>query len=271
MKIFLKNKLFQLIILAVSLNACGAKPEDELQKAADFLVAEDYTQALQEYRSIAHKYSAPDVKAEALFWAANINLMYLNNIQLAVKEFEAFVLDYPQHPLAKKAYWKIASAYRDSFKDQRRAILKYQELINHFPSSLEAAEAQLAIATCYAELNDKNQAIIEAMQVLKKYPESGKVPDALFFLADIQFIKGDYQKAKENYQRLIRDYPKHELYIQAWFGLAKAQEELHDNKDALKSYQKIKDKHPNRELIARRIERLKEIIKQESKKKKMKW
>ncbi len=264
-------KTIYICLLSILLTACGPKPEEELKKAADLLAGGNYAQALQQYQAISQQYSEPEIKAQSRFWLANINLLYLDNVQEAIKGFEDFVHDYPRHPLALKAYWEIAAAYRDVFKDKRRAILKYQEVIDHFPHSAEAARAQLAIARCYAELGDNQQAILEAEQVLEAYPQNPQLAAALFFLADTRFLMGEYPQAKESYQKLIRNYPQNELVTEAWMGLATTQEELKENQAALKSYQRIKDRYPNRELIARRMERLQETIKKESKKLRMKW
>ena len=273
MKIYSNKKTLCLpVLIGLLLAGCGSQAQDGLKAAADALAVGDYSRALQLYQHLYRQSSDPDTKARAQFWTANIYFLYLDNVQGAIEEFENFVHDHPRHPLAREAYWRIATTYQDIFRDRRRAILKYQELIDHFPGSEQAAKAQLAIAKCYAELGDQQQAVLEAQQVISGYPHSPELAATFFFLADTQFLIGDYPSAKANYRRLIERFPRSELVTEAWMGLAMTQEELKEYEAALESYRQIKNEYANQELIKRRIQRLRDAIKQEARKKRrMRW
>lgn len=250
-------------LLAVS-TGCGGKPEEELTKAYDILAEGNYNKALFEYQEIAHKYEDnADIKARAMYWIANIHLLYLNNTQMAVAKFEEFVLEFPSHPLALDSYWKIAAAYQEEFKDERQAISKYQRLIDHFPKSAEAAKAQLAIANCYAQKGDTQQAIIEARYLLSNYPASTLCSKTLLFIGDIQYQCGNFKPAKETYQELIKKYPASPTAIDAWYNLANVQEESREYKKALESFKEIETSYYNPDLIKHRIKRLQELIDRE--------
>ncbi|MBI5787307.1 MAG: tetratricopeptide repeat protein [Candidatus Schekmanbacteria bacterium] len=259
-------KYYFLLLSLWLISSCSHKSVDEMKIAADFLAKGDYQQALQQYQIIAGKNNNPETKVQALFWMADINLLYLNNPKEAVRNFETITLDYPNHPLALKSYWKVATIFQDTFNEKQEAILKYQELIDHFPQAPEAAEAQLAISNCYAHLGDPQQALVEARYLIDNYPKSPLLAKAYLFMGETCFMNKDYTKAREYYQKIIREFPQHESLTEAWMGLALVQENFGENKDALESYNQIKDTYPNKELVARRIKRLQDTIEAESKK-----
>lgn len=258
------SNIFRFLIclaLLTSFAACGGNPEKDLVKASDILAEGNYAKALSEYQKIAEKYEDnSEVRAKAMYWIANIHLLYLNNLQIALAEFENFVLEFPAHPLALDSYWKIAVIYQDEIKDCRGAILKYQRLIDHFPDAPEAAKAQLAIANCYAQSGDTQQAVIEARYLLNNYPASTLCTKALLFIGDTQYQNGHLKNARETYQELIEKYPSSQTAADAWFALAQVQEDAHEYKKAIESLRQIENTYFNPDTVKHKIKRIEDLM-----------
>ena len=87
----------------------------------------------------------------------------------AVSAFQAFLADYPQHPLVVNAhYWQ--------------------------------GEAHFV-------LQDNAAALTAFTQVVEKYPDSTKVPDAWYMIARIYQAQDDLPTARQVWQRIVQDYP----------------------------------------------------------------
>lgn len=87
----------------------------------------------------------------------------------AVTAFQAFLADYPQHPLVVNAhYWQ--------------------------------GEAHFV-------LQDNAAALAAFTQVVEKYPDSPKAADAWYMIARIYQAQDDLSTARKLWQRIVQDYP----------------------------------------------------------------
>jgi TolA-binding protein len=230
-----------------------------------------YVDALKIFEGIISRSTSEELTTESLFWAGNINYLYLKKYQLAMERFEELVVAYPRSPWAQAARLNMATIYETVLNNRPAAILQYQEVIDFGPGTAEAALSQLHIAYCYDKLGEANQAITEAQTVLREYPNTEYVDDAILAIGDIYFMKGDYAQAEQTYQKLIHEYPQSDLVTDAKFNQAICLEEQGKWEPAVKKYKEIVDSHSNPSLVNRRIKKLQEKIAKKSKKWKMKW
>lgn len=92
-------------------------------------------------------------------------------------------------------------------EDYANALKQFDEHLQLFPNSSNAANALYWKAHCYFKLGDYPQAIIGFEDLRAKYPTSDKVPTAMHNQGVAYSRLGQNQRALELFQQLIRDYP----------------------------------------------------------------
>ncbi len=107
-------------------------------------------------------------RAEVLYWRAQAR-MTLKGLSRAQDDFEAFLKEFPDHPLADSA--------------------------------------QLSVADCDALLKNYDAAL-KGYQTLYDAPDSSVTPQALWQAASLLVSQGHNDKARILYQRLIDSYPE---------------------------------------------------------------
>ncbi|MCX5681929.1 MAG: outer membrane protein assembly factor BamD, partial [Candidatus Omnitrophica bacterium] len=64
-------------------------------------------------------------------------------------------------------------------KDYKKALQEYEQLIQHYPKSREAPQAQVAIGQCYEDLDNNYRGLQEYQKVIEKYPFSDLAPEVV--------------------------------------------------------------------------------------------
>ncbi len=94
------------------------------------------------------------------------------------EQFLKFSQEFPASPNAPKALLKSAQLC-DAHRLTKTAIERYQEVVQRFPNSEEAAQASFLVGFAYSNvLGDTTEARKAYEQFLKNYPESDLVPSA---------------------------------------------------------------------------------------------
>ncbi|WP_353570257.1 tol-pal system protein YbgF [Candidatus Albibeggiatoa sp. nov. BB20] len=91
------------------------------------------------------------------------------NDELAISNFQEFLIMYPNSQYADDAQYWLAEAYY-SKQDFISALVTYEQLTERYANSTKRAQAELKIAYCYYELKDFGQAKTLFTQVKQKYP-----------------------------------------------------------------------------------------------------
>ncbi len=101
----------------------------------------------------------------------------------AIKQFEEFLVHYPNSSLAPgAAYWIGNSRY--ALRDYQLAIDAQRKLINTYPDSLKAPDAFLNIATSQQELGDRQASQRTLEDLVAKFPHSDAAQKAKQRLAN---------------------------------------------------------------------------------------
>lgn len=101
----------------------------------------------------------------------------------AIKQFEEFLVHYPNSSLAPgAAYWIGNSRY--ALRDYQLAIDAQRKLINTYPDSLKAPDAFLNIATSQQELGDRQASQRTLEDLVVKFPHSDAAQKAKQRLAN---------------------------------------------------------------------------------------
>lgn len=108
------------------------------------------------------------------------------------------------------------------------------------------------------------QAGLEFQKVLEKYPESKWADNAQFGLGLIYEELGDYQKAIEELGKVAANYPKGDKAPNALFGMGELYEKkLKNNSQAIDAYQKLTDGYPGSRWAPMARERIERLRKEE--------
>ena len=122
------------------------------------------------------------------------------------------------------------------------------------------------------------QAGLEFQKVLEKYPESKWADNAQFGLGLIYEELGEYQKAVEELGKVVTNYPKGDKASNALFGIGEIYEKklknepskaslfsltLKNNSQAIDAYQKLTDDYPGSRWAPMARERIERLRKEE--------
>ncbi len=260
-----------LSLLIIGLVSCRSEIEKEFENGQIKISQGNYVEALKVFEGITNRYSSGELYIDSMFWAGNINYLYLNKHQIALESFEELVVNYPNSKRAQEAREKMAQIYEDIMDNPTAAISQYQEIIDFAPKSRQAAFSQLHIALCYDKLGDIKQAVTEANTLISDYPDSEYIDDARLAIAEIYFTSDDYANTVAAYKKFIKHHPNSEHIIDAKFDLAVSLEEIGKLDDSLQLYKEIVEKYPNPLLVEHRIKKIEKKIAKKNKKLKMKW
>ena len=92
--------------------------------------------------------------------------------------------------------------------DSDAARKKFQELIQRFPESERADNAQFWIGEIYYREKWYEKAILEYQKVIEKYPKGNKVPASLLKQGFAFYNLGDKSNSRLILEELIKKYPK---------------------------------------------------------------
>ena len=92
--------------------------------------------------------------------------------------------------------------------DSDAARMKFKELIERFPKSERADNAQFWIGEIYYREKWYEKSILEYQKVIENYPKGNKVPASLLKQGLAFLNLGDKANSRLIFQELIRKYPK---------------------------------------------------------------
>ncbi len=93
------------------------------------------------------------------------------NYDLAMREFDEYIAEYPDTDLTDNAtYWVGECYYRQ--RKFRQAISQFDQVITHFPRSDKMASALLKKGYAYLELNERQQGVVLLRQVVRQHGTS---------------------------------------------------------------------------------------------------
>ena len=103
--------------------------------------------------------------------------------------------------------------YDDTLYEE--AIGKFQDIIQKYPASAIAEEAQFYLGNSYMELEQFVNASFSYKRLLEDHPQTTLYPQAVFKLAESLFESRNYFEASQYYQDLIYNYPQSPYALQS--------------------------------------------------------
>ncbi len=222
------------------LAGCGSSKDEEADTGAPPAPVETlYNNGVDalnsnRYASAGDQFSAVEQNYPYSTWAVNAQLMqgyaqYLQNHYTdALGTLDRFIQLHPAHRDIAYAYYLRALCYYEQIADIQRdqkgteqAMNALQEVVNRFPETTYARDAQLKIDLCRDHLAGKemevgrwyeSQHLYEAaigrfQRVVDDYQTTNHVPEALHRLTEIYLILGLKQEARKTASVLGYNYP----------------------------------------------------------------
>ncbi len=122
------------------------------------------------------------------------------------------------------------TAYDDAFELLRKsryqeAVVALGKVVQDYPASSVADDAQYWMAESYYVTRDFEQALLGFRTVAVRYQGSPKVPQALLKIGYIQYDMGAYDRARQTLQDVLVRFPESRVAIAAKARLEKMQRE----------------------------------------------
>ncbi len=144
--------------------------EKELfQKGQSFLYAGDNSAAIDNFRQFENEHPKSKLIDEVLYWSAYC-LRELKDYQGSISKYEHLIQDYPNSKWAPEAEFNIASIYERDLKDYDKAVQLYQKLSDKYPGT------DWSIKGTYrnAQINDRLGKINDAENEYNKVCKDGQ-------------------------------------------------------------------------------------------------
>lgn len=233
---------------------CGGKKTDDTPSdtsATALPVEQLYNNGMdalndKRYASAGDQFSAVQQNYPYSTWATNSQLMlgyaqYLQNHYTdAIGSLNQFIQLHPTHRDVPYAYYLRALCYYEEISDIQRdqkgtqdAMNALQEVVNRFPETTYARDAQLKIDLCRDHLAGKEmeigrwyqkQHLYEAaigrfQRVVDDFQTTNHVPEALARLTEIYLVLGLQDEAKKTASVLGYNYPGSDWYADMYTQL----------------------------------------------------
>lgn len=197
-----------------------------MARAEGILDLQRYAEAEESYREIILKYPGSDDEPRARV-SLGLALFKQGKSDEAIQEFTTMLSKYGRDEnlgasISEALFWKGYLTARTGAEgvtsrvNLEQAIRDYRELINRFPDSMRADDAQFEIGFITYSLGSfdekkYSEAVVEYSRLLQKYTASEYSDDALFEIGRCYRLLGNEAKEEEYLRKLISDYSSSEL------------------------------------------------------------
>jgi TolA-binding protein len=163
----------------------------------------------------------------------------------ALITFQQLINEFPDSQYADDAQYYIAYINEKKLGYYIQALLEYQELINNFPDSPYADDAQLGIGNCYYVTYDYSHAIEEYQKLIDNYPESSLLALAQYSIAQSYRKLTNYEQAILEFTKVIENYPESDYTASAQYYIGYSHYQAQDYSQAILEFQKTIDNYPD--------------------------
>ena len=243
-----------LLAALLALSACGSsKPEEAADTVTPVAPVEElYNNGLdalnaRRYATASDQFNAVEQNYPYSSWAVNAQLMsgytlYLENKYTdALTTLDRFIQLHPAHRDIAYAYYLRALCYYEQIADIQRdqrgteqAMNALREVVNRFPDTSYARDAQLKIDLCFDHLAGKEMeigryyqkqhlytaAIGRFQRVVDDFQTTNHVPEALARLVEVYLALGLKDEARRTAAVLGYNYPGSQWYEDTYSQLA---------------------------------------------------
>ncbi len=157
--------------------------------------------------------------------------------------------------------WKIATnVYKTG--DYEKALREFKKVLEYFPTSTEASEAQFMVGDCYEKLLLPYEACQSYQEVIDKYPSTGRLKEIVerqkkiadYFYnyqsdgsikekAEGLFTMSKWEKAANIYQMAIKNYPYYEKADEVQYRIADCYMQMGKYDTAMAEFEKLSSQY----------------------------
>ncbi len=131
-----------------------------------------------------------------------------DGLREAVAAYRKVVAKHRLGDMAQRALLRTGAIYSKYLNDPDKAIEAYRDLLEKYPGSPEAVDAQFAVGKHYLENKKLAKAEKAAKLFLTSFPNHAKAADALLLLAECHRRQKKWVKALDDYQSFLARYPR---------------------------------------------------------------
>ena len=163
----------------------------------------------------------------------------------ALITFHQLIDNFPDSQYADDAQYYIAYINEKKLGYYIQALLEYQELIDNFPDSPYADDAQLGVGNCYYVTYDYSHAIEEYQKLIDNYPESSLLALAQYSIAQSYRKLANYEQAILEFTKVIENYPESNYAAPAQYYIGYSYYQAQNYNQAILEFQKTTDNYPD--------------------------
>ncbi len=171
-----------------------------------YLELHQYVRAVEFYRKLAEAYPEALETFEARSNLYEILRTHLRDRRAALAELASLVQSFPRHPQVDRYQYQAAKEYFD-LGDAQQARIEARALLEHYPESAFAPEAQYLIGSAYSFENRRNDSINAYLALAARWPTHPNVPRARLAIGKMYAEGGDFDRAQEIMLLALRDHP----------------------------------------------------------------
>ena len=163
--------------------------------------------------------------------------------------------------IAYSYYYGSPSLKEMSVEDRlKKALEKYQEIIDKYPRSKVAPLAKYYMGNCYLELKETDKALDTYWGFVDSYSKKGAklLPLVYQRIGYANILKGDDNKAIEAFNKIL-SLPEANNKDQALYELGSIYERSGDKTKALEHYEKITKEYPDSPFASEAQPKIKEL------------
>ena len=165
--------------------------------------------------------------------------------ETALITFQQLVNDFPDSQYADDAQYYIGYIYEKRLGYYIQALLEYQELINNYPGSSYADDAQLGVGNCYYITYDYSHAIEAYQKLIDDYPDSSLLALSQYSIGQSYRKLANYEQAIIEYNKVIENYPESDYPAPAQYYIGYSYYEAQDYIKAIIEFQKVIINYPD--------------------------
>lgn len=193
------------------------------------------------------------LRSEALFRAAFIEYRKLGMMEQALRKFIEIINSFPNTKPAGQAQFYLAELFADSLHNDKEAISHYRLLTEAFPNDPFCPEALRRLAKLTYRNNDFEETIAAYMQFFEQFKEDDFAPEALDWIEKIYRLHlNDWQRATNILVLFATTYPDHEKAAEHLYRAAKINYSISDKKKEVKKIcQRLIEMYPDSEFAGK--------------------
>ena len=162
---------------------------------------------LMQGRVIEIELAKPKTAKEALQQAYTKHFQE-KDYQGAIEKYRWIVENFPGSEEAVEAQYRIGNIYQWDLVESEEAIREYEKLRERYPESEYAIAALIRIGECYGRMKEYEREIKYCKQVIEKYPDSDFVAEAKAVMAGTLLHElGKFDEARDVYEDILTNHP----------------------------------------------------------------